>query len=161
MELSPNDDHWIKQRERERLAKMPTMNYSETFHVVLSLYDIVPLVQQGQYELGQAVIAVTNSLLCFLNRDLLDCLPYTIACVVPLWPLNLQSDLINMISFSLLPMTLGMSIATVDFMFQNVFFLRRNARNWFTGGNWEVPMRFKKRRREQPKSTPPLRSNHS
>ena len=103
----PNDDKHIKQLERERLARMPSMNYSEIFHTILSLYDIVPFIAIGQKEMARALIGVTNCLLCFLNRDLLDCIPYTVICVLPLWPVPLQKDLLNMICFSLLPMILG------------------------------------------------------
>ncbi|XP_075261500.1 protein unc-79 homolog isoform X3 [Convolutriloba macropyga] len=105
----PNDDKHIKQLERERLARMPSMNYSEIFHTILSLYDIVPFIAIGQKEMARALIGVTNCLLCFLNRDLLDCIPYTVICVLPLWPVPLQKDLLNMICFSLLPMILGSS----------------------------------------------------
>ena len=93
---------------------MPTLNYSEIFHTILSLYDIVPFVGPGQKEMARAVIGLTNGLICFLNRDLLDCIPYTVACVMPMWPIPLQKDLLNMICFTLLPMILGIAFTTIS-----------------------------------------------
>nr|KAG5704260.1 hypothetical protein BaRGS_012548 [Batillaria attramentaria] len=58
-------------------------------------------------DLGEAVLNVVGCLVPFLEHDLLDSLPYTVASTLAIFPPTLHKDTIDLLCSSLLPMTLG------------------------------------------------------
>ena len=60
-------------------------------------------------ELGESVLNVLGCLVPFLENDLLDSLPYTVASTLAVFPPTLHKDTIDLLCSNLLPMTLGMS----------------------------------------------------
>jgi hypothetical protein len=53
------------------------------------------------------VLNVVGCLVPFLEHDLLDSLPYTVASTLAIFPPTLHKDTIDLLCSSLLPMTLG------------------------------------------------------
>lgn len=58
--------------------------------------------------LGEAVLNVLGCLVPFLEHDLLDALPYTVAALLAVFPAALHRDAIDLLCTNLLPMTLGL-----------------------------------------------------
>ena len=58
-------------------------------------------------DLGEAMLNVLGCLVPFLEHDLLDSLPYTVASTLATFPPTLHKDTIDLLCSSLLPMTLG------------------------------------------------------
>ena len=58
-------------------------------------------------ELGESVLNVLGCLVPFLENDLLDSLPYTVASTLAIFPPTLHKDTIDLLCSNLLPMTLG------------------------------------------------------
>ncbi len=57
--------------------------------------------------LGEAVLNVIGCLVPFLEYDLLDTLPLTVAGTLAVFPVKLHKDIIEMLCMHLLPVTLG------------------------------------------------------
>ncbi|XP_025104233.1 protein unc-79 homolog isoform X4 [Pomacea canaliculata] len=94
-------------RDSVRLSIFPNLNYSGLYEAVLGIIDLVPLIQIGQLDVGEAVLNVLGCLVPFLEHDLLDSLPYTVASTLAIFPPTLHKDTIDLLCCSLLPMTLG------------------------------------------------------
>ncbi|XP_059155568.1 protein unc-79 homolog isoform X3 [Physella acuta] len=103
----PVESYGLRQRDSVRLSIFPTLNYSGLYQAVLSILDLVPIVQIGQLALGEAVLNVLGWLVPFLEHDLLDSLPYTVASTLAIFPPTLHKDTIDLLCTSLLPMTLS------------------------------------------------------
>ena len=58
-------------------------------------------------ELGESILNVLGCLVPFLENDLLDSLPYTVASTLAIFPPTLHKDTIDLLCSNLLPMTLG------------------------------------------------------
>ncbi|KAK7103573.1 protein unc-79 homolog isoform X3 [Littorina saxatilis] len=103
----PAESYGPRQRDSVRLSVFPNLNYSGLYQAVLSIIDLVPMMQIGQLDLGEAVLNVLGCLVPFLEHDLLDSLPYTVASTLAIFPPTLHKDTIDLLCSSLLPMTLG------------------------------------------------------
>ena len=68
-------------------------------------------------ELGESVLNVLGCLVPFLENDLLDSLPYTVASTLAIFPPTLHKDTIDLLCSNLLPMTLGKYDLPVHFYF--------------------------------------------
>ncbi|BFZ12415.1 hypothetical protein BsWGS_15454 [Bradybaena similaris] len=67
----------------------------------------MPVMPIGQLALGEAILNVLGWLVPFLEHDLLDTLPYTVASTLAIFPPTLHKDTIDLLCTSLLPMTLN------------------------------------------------------
>ncbi|KAH9514229.1 Protein unc-79 [Bulinus truncatus] len=103
----PVENYGLRQKDSIRLSIFPTLNYSGLYQAVLSILDLVPNIQIGQLALGEAVLNVLGWLVPFLEHDLLDALPYTVATTLAIFPPTLHKDTIDLLCTSLLPMTLS------------------------------------------------------
>ncbi|XP_055879587.1 protein unc-79 homolog isoform X2 [Biomphalaria glabrata] len=103
----PVENYGLRQKDSVRLSIFPTLNYSGLYQAVLSILDLVPTIQIGQLALGEAVLNVLGWLVPFLEHDLLDALPYTVATTLAIFPPTLHKDTIDLLCTSLLPMTLS------------------------------------------------------
>lgn len=63
--------------------------------------------------LGEAILNVLGWLVPFLEHDLLDTLPYTVASTLAIFPPTLHKDTIDLLCTSLLPMTLSKRLVFV------------------------------------------------
>ncbi|XP_064602074.1 protein unc-79 homolog isoform X2 [Liolophura sinensis] len=103
----PAESFGPRQRDSVRLSIFPNLNYCGLYKAVLGIIDVVPLLQFGQLALGEAVLNVLGCLVPFLEYDLLDSLPYTVAATLAIFPKSLHKDTIELLCSNLLPMTLG------------------------------------------------------
>ena len=74
-------------------------------------------------ELGESVLNVLGCLVPFLENDLLDSLPYTVASTLAIFPPTLHKDTIDLLCSNLLPMTLGEKVVTFNLLYTDGFFL--------------------------------------
>ncbi|CAI9733136.1 QUALITY PROTEIN: unc-79 homolog [Octopus vulgaris] len=103
----PSDSYGPRQRDSVRLSVFPNLNYSGLYEAVLNIIDIVPQLLVKQHDLGEAISNVLGCLVPFLEHELLNALPYTVASTLAIFPPSLHKDTIDLLCSSLLPMTLG------------------------------------------------------
>ncbi|XP_013379281.1 protein unc-79 homolog [Lingula anatina] len=103
----PTEIFGARQRDSIRLSVFPNLNYSGLYYAVMTVIDIVPMVQIGQLALAEATLHVLCCLVPFLEYDLLDSLPYTVASTLACFPASLQKETILLLCTHLLPLTLG------------------------------------------------------
>lgn len=64
--------------------------------------------QQGLYDFGRAFLTTLCSLIPFLERELIDTLPYMCCAMLPALPASLSQDIVNVICWHLIPFTICM-----------------------------------------------------
>ncbi|XP_053080852.1 protein unc-79 homolog isoform X10 [Acinonyx jubatus] len=88
------------------LSDYPSLDYQGLYVTLVTLLDLVPLLQHGQHDLGQSIFYTTTCLLPFLNDDILSTLPYTMISTLATFPPFLHKDIIEYLSTSFLPMAI-------------------------------------------------------
>nr|XP_051682389.1 protein unc-79 homolog isoform X3 [Oryctolagus cuniculus] len=89
-----------------QLSDYPSLDYQGLYVTLVTLLDLVPLLQHGQHDLGQSIFYTTTCLLPFLNDDILSTLPYTMISTLATFPPFLHKDIIEYLSTSFLPMAI-------------------------------------------------------
>ncbi|XP_041355146.1 protein unc-79 homolog isoform X3 [Gigantopelta aegis] len=106
----PAESYGPRQRDSVRLSVFPNLNYCGLYHSVMNIIDLFPMTQiepTQALNVGEAVLNVLGWLVPFLEHDLLDSLPYTVASTLAIFPPTLHKDTIDLLCSRLLPMTLG------------------------------------------------------
>uniref|UniRef100_A0A9J8BZ81 Unc-79 homolog, NALCN channel complex subunit n=1 Tax=Cyprinus carpio carpio TaxID=630221 RepID=A0A9J8BZ81_CYPCA len=104
---APADRGGGTQQSREvQISDYPSLDYQGLYATLVSLLDLVPLLQHGQHDLGQAIFYTTTCLLPFLSDDILSTLPYTMISTLATFPPFLHKDIIEYLSTSFLPMAI-------------------------------------------------------
>ncbi|XP_065123352.1 protein unc-79 homolog isoform X1 [Paramisgurnus dabryanus] len=104
---APADRGGATQQSREvQLSDYPSLEYQGLYATLVTLLDLVPLLQHGQHDLGQAIFYTTTCLLPFLSDDILSTLPYTMISTLATFPPFLHKDIIEYLSTSFLPMAI-------------------------------------------------------
>ncbi|XP_056021737.1 protein unc-79 homolog isoform X2 [Ostrea edulis] len=103
----PAESYGPRQRDSVRQSVFPNLNYTGLYYAILNMIDIVPTMQMKQIEIGEYVLKVLGCLVPFLEHDLLDSLPYTVASTLAIFPPTLHKDTIDLLCSNMLPMTLG------------------------------------------------------
>ncbi|XP_071164350.1 protein unc-79 homolog isoform X1 [Mytilus edulis] len=103
----PAESYGPRQRDSVRLSVFPNLNYTGLYHAVLDMIELVPTMQIRQLEVGENVLKVLGCLVPFLEHDLLDSLPYTVASTLAIFPPTLHKETIDLLCSNMLPMTLG------------------------------------------------------
>ncbi|XP_067224544.1 protein unc-79 homolog [Chanodichthys erythropterus] len=104
---APADRAGAPQQSREvQLSDYPSLDYQGLYATLVTLLDLVPLLQHGQHDLGQAIFYTTTCLLPFLSDDILSTLPYTMISTLATFPPFLHKDIIEYLSTSFLPMAI-------------------------------------------------------
>uniref|UniRef100_A0A4W5RRT1 Unc-79 homolog, NALCN channel complex subunit n=1 Tax=Hucho hucho TaxID=62062 RepID=A0A4W5RRT1_9TELE len=102
---SPPDRGGQGQQSRDaQLSEYPSLDYQGLYATLVTLLDLVPLLQHGQHDLGQSIFYTTTCLLPFLSDDILSTLPYTMISTLATFPPFLHKDIIEYLSTSFLPM---------------------------------------------------------
>nr|XP_029531340.1 LOW QUALITY PROTEIN: protein unc-79 homolog [Oncorhynchus nerka] len=89
-----------------QLSEYPSLDYQGLYATLVTLLDLVPLLQHGQHDLGQSIFYTTTCLLPFLSDDILSTLPYTMISTLATFPPFLHKDIIEYLSTSFLPMAI-------------------------------------------------------
>uniref|UniRef100_A0A669PKE2 Unc-79 homolog, NALCN channel complex subunit n=1 Tax=Phasianus colchicus TaxID=9054 RepID=A0A669PKE2_PHACC len=95
-----------QQSRDAQLSDYPSLDYQGLYVTLVTLLDLVPLLQHGQHDLGQSIFYTTTCLLPFLNDDILSTLPYTMISTLATFPPFLHKDIIEYLSTSFLPMAI-------------------------------------------------------
>ncbi|XP_052009024.1 protein unc-79 homolog [Xyrauchen texanus] len=104
---APADRAGAPQQSRDvQLSEYPSLDYQGLYATLVTLLDLVPLLQHGQHDLGQAIFYTTTCLLPFLSDDILCTLPYTMISTLATFPPFLHKDIIEYLSTSFLPMAI-------------------------------------------------------
>ncbi|KAF7704599.1 hypothetical protein HF521_021671 [Silurus meridionalis] len=104
---APADRGGTAQQSRDaQLSEYPSLDYQGLYATLVTLLDLVPLLQHGQHDLGQAIFYTTTCLLPFLSDDILSTLPYTMISTLATFPPFLHKDIIEYLSTSFLPMAI-------------------------------------------------------
>uniref|UniRef100_A0A915IG05 Uncharacterized protein n=1 Tax=Romanomermis culicivorax TaxID=13658 RepID=A0A915IG05_ROMCU len=88
--------------EQSRSTLFPNLNYSGLYHAVNNIIDVYPQIQSA---LGSAILNTIQCLYLFLERDLVDQLPYNVACLLSGFPPDLHGDILKLLCNVLLPFT--------------------------------------------------------
>nr|XP_020446643.1 protein unc-79 homolog isoform X3 [Monopterus albus] len=104
---APSDRGGQGQQSRDaQLSEYPSLDYQGLYVTLVTLLDLVPLLQHGQHDLGQSIFYTTTCLLPFLSDDILSTLPYTMISTLATFPPFLHKDIIEYLSNSFLPMAI-------------------------------------------------------
>ncbi|KAA0710808.1 Protein unc-79 -like protein [Triplophysa tibetana] len=104
---APADRGAALQQSREvQLSEYPSLDYQGLYATLVTLLDLVPMLQHGQHDLGQAIFYTTTCLLPFLSDDILSTLPYTMISTLATFPPFLHKDIIEYLSTSFIPMAI-------------------------------------------------------
>ncbi|XP_031643999.1 protein unc-79 homolog isoform X2 [Oncorhynchus kisutch] len=104
---APSDRGGQGQQSRDaQLSEYPSLDYQGLYATLVTLLDLVPLLQHGQHDLGQSIFYTTTCLLPFLSDDILSTLPYTMISTLATFPPFLHKDIIEYLSTSFLPMAI-------------------------------------------------------
>ncbi|CAI5764440.1 protein unc-79 homolog isoform X4 [Podarcis lilfordi] len=95
-----------QQSRDAQLSDYPSLDYQGLYVTLVTLLDLVPLLQHGQHDLGQSIFYTTTCLLPFLNDDILSTLPYTMISTLATFPPFLHKDIVEYLSTSFLPMAI-------------------------------------------------------
>ncbi|XP_018085936.2 protein unc-79 homolog isoform X1 [Xenopus laevis] len=99
-----------QQSRDAQLSEYPSLDYQGLYVTLVTLLDLVPLLQHGQHDLGQSIFYTTTCLLPFLSDDILSTLPYTMISTLATFPPFLHKDIIEYLSTSFLPMAICKSV---------------------------------------------------
>ena len=103
-----------RERDTERLALFPSLDYKGLYTTLLQFLDIVDLLPNGLYDFGKALLVTLCSLVPFLERELIDTLPYVVASTLISFPDSLVEEVVDCICYNLLPFTITNSNHPVD-----------------------------------------------
>ncbi|XP_066975472.1 protein unc-79 homolog isoform X11 [Macrobrachium rosenbergii] len=99
----------LHQRNQDvtRLALFPNLDYNGLHQSIVSLVDIMSLIQYGTLALGQSVLHTLACLIVFLERNVIDTLPYLVASMMTSIPESLHQQLITTLCYHIFPVTVG------------------------------------------------------
>uniref|UniRef100_UPI00358EFFB5 protein unc-79 homolog n=1 Tax=Myxine glutinosa TaxID=7769 RepID=UPI00358EFFB5 len=89
-----------------RLAEYPSFDYVGLYAALVYLIDLVPVLQHGPYDLGQAIFYTMACLAPFLHDDILGTLPYTMVSTLATFPSFLHKDILDFLASTFLPMAI-------------------------------------------------------
>ncbi|XP_070493923.1 protein unc-79 homolog isoform X3 [Chironomus tepperi] len=92
--------------DQTRMASYPNLEYSNLYNAICMLIDVTPNIQYGISLFGKAILQVMGCILPFLDRDVIDNLPYLCASLFSVLPHLLYQDIINYLCYYILPFTI-------------------------------------------------------
>ncbi|XP_022099411.1 protein unc-79 homolog isoform X2 [Acanthaster planci] len=99
--------HSARRRLNPRLPHYPSLDYLCLYETLDSLIEIVPSVQYGQSDLGQAIQQLFGCILWFLEPEIVDTIPHTVASTLAIFPAALQKETVDLLCTTLLPICLS------------------------------------------------------
>jgi len=98
-----------KENDPERMALYPSLDYKGLYSTMLNFIDLVQYIPpQGLFEFGRAFLNTLCSLVPFLERELIDTLPYMCCSMLTALPASLSQDIIQVICWHLIPFCINM-----------------------------------------------------
>ncbi|XP_055716676.1 protein unc-79 homolog isoform X6 [Phlebotomus papatasi] len=93
-------------QDQARMSAYPNLEYGNLYNALNMLLDVASNIQYGLVMFGKAVLQCLGCILPFLDRDLIDNLPYLTASCISVLPPSLHQDIINSLCFYILPFTI-------------------------------------------------------
>lgn len=110
IQARPLDMLHHRAQDSERLALFPNLDYVGLHQALVALVDVMPLIQSGTQGFGQALLNTLACLVVFLERQVIDTLPYLIASMMTAVPEPLHQQLITTLCYYILPVTVGAAV---------------------------------------------------
>ncbi|XP_050073343.1 protein unc-79 homolog isoform X4 [Anopheles maculipalpis] len=89
-----------------RMSSYPNLEYQNLYNALTMLLDVASNIQSGLQLFGKAFLQCLGCILPFLDRDLIDNLPYLTASSISVLPSSLHQDIINYLCYYILPFTI-------------------------------------------------------
>ncbi|XP_055321973.1 protein unc-79 homolog isoform X3 [Sitodiplosis mosellana] len=105
----PNSPHQMikdPSQDHARMSAYPNLEYGNLYNALAMLLDVAPNIQFGLNVFGKAVLQCLGCILPFLEKDLIDNIPYLVASSISVLPISLHQDIINSLCFFILPFTI-------------------------------------------------------
>ncbi|XP_053969853.1 protein unc-79 homolog isoform X3 [Anastrepha ludens] len=103
---SPHDLIRDPSEDPTRMSAYPNLEYGNLYNALTMLIDVAPCVQCGQIAFGKYLLQGLCCLLPFLDKDLIDNLPYLVSSTMSVLPTALHQDIINALCYYILPFTI-------------------------------------------------------
>ncbi|XP_038110172.1 protein unc-79 homolog isoform X9 [Culex quinquefasciatus] len=92
--------------DQVRMASYPNLEYQNLYNALTMLLDVASNIQNGLSLFGKALLQCLGCILPFLDKDLIDNLPYLTASSISVLPASLHQDIINYLCYYILPFTI-------------------------------------------------------
>ncbi|XP_036332910.1 protein unc-79 homolog isoform X2 [Rhagoletis pomonella] len=89
-----------------RMSAYPNLEYGNLYNALTMLIDVAPCIQYGQIAFGKALLQCLCCILPFLDKDLIDNLPYLASSTMSVLPPALHQDIVNALCYYILPFTI-------------------------------------------------------
>nr|ABI95804.1 DUNC79 [Drosophila melanogaster] len=89
-----------------RMSAYPNLEYGNLYNALTMLIDVAPCIQYGQIVFGKALLQCLSCILPFLDKDLIDNLPYLVSSTISVLPPALHQCIINALCYYILPFTI-------------------------------------------------------
>ncbi|XP_055534340.1 protein unc-79 homolog isoform X11 [Wyeomyia smithii] len=92
--------------DQARMSSYPNLEYQNLYNALTMLLDVASNIQSGLTLFGKAFLQSLGCILPFLDKDLIDNLPYLTASCISVLPSSLHQDIINYLCYYILPFTI-------------------------------------------------------
>ncbi|EAT36519.1 AAEL011392-PA [Aedes aegypti] len=92
--------------DQSRMSSYPNLEYQNLYNALTMLLDVASSIQNGLNLFGKALLQCLGCILPFLDKDLIDNLPYLAASSISVLPPSLHQDIINYLCYYILPFTI-------------------------------------------------------
>ncbi|KAL9895820.1 UNC-79 domain-containing protein isoform 4-T5 [Glossina fuscipes fuscipes] len=103
---SPHDLIRDPSEDPTRMSAYPNLEYGNLYNALTILIDVAPCIQYGQIVFGKALLQCLCCILPFLDKDLIDNLPYLASSTISVLPPALYQDIVNALCYYILPFTI-------------------------------------------------------
>lgn len=93
--------------DQARMSSYPNLEYQNLYNALTMLLDVASNIQNGLNLFGKALLQCLGCILPFLDKDLIDNLPYLAASSISVLPYSLHQDIINYLCYYILPFTIS------------------------------------------------------
>ncbi|XP_055589112.1 protein unc-79 homolog isoform X2 [Uranotaenia lowii] len=92
--------------DQVRMSSYPNLEYQNLYNALTMLLDVASSIQNGLNQFGKALLQCLGCILPFLDRDLIDNLPYLAASSISVLSPTLHQEIINYLCYFILPFTI-------------------------------------------------------
>lgn len=89
-----------------RVTLYPNLNYSGLYYGIINLLDVFQQISSSHLAIGDAILDTMKALYFFLQRDILEQLPFLLASQLGILPAELDKKLVHLISTCFIPFIL-------------------------------------------------------
>ncbi|VDM93512.1 unnamed protein product, partial [Onchocerca ochengi] len=89
-----------------RVALYPNLNYSGLYYGIINLLDVFQQIPASHLAIADAILDTIKALYFFLQRDILEQLPFLLVSQLGILPVELEKKLVHLISTCLIPFIL-------------------------------------------------------